>query len=401
MSSLQQANETFHEPKAIIVASDTHFGSEDCSPGAFLNFLDWLSRWQRGEVTPETSQTVELEPPEMFILLGDILELEAPRHKDLTVPLRDTLTVFNQLFDLGCKKVYVTGNHDEEMSRYSSRRVEHASANAPELNQWDYTCANKYPFIITSHHYPNLPDNKENEWVKMGNDYYIFLHGHEFDKLFILADIFKFIPSTMARLADLWSGVHPQLGGVSFVLFIGSLIVLLANGRAIHLSSTPFSALVVFILVFAFVGIPWFWVHLQLPVWKRLRKYLVRKPRDKDIKTIIEDRYFDPTKFTNPNASTIVFGHTHVPDYHTHYFGPDESIKSLWEKIRAFFKTKREPFVGTMKFINAGAWGSPAKEESQAARNTVIYIDAVRSLLFRWDDESGTLKEFDVRSTIE
>lgn len=92
-----QGNFPIDPEKSIIVVSDLHLGGNqgERTSRDFSSFLDWLkllcdeSNETRVEIKAKGSK--KLKPPQMLILLGDILELWRPRP-----PMRSEL--FRDLF---------------------------------------------------------------------------------------------------------------------------------------------------------------------------------------------------------------------------------------------------------------------------------------------------------------
>jgi UDP-2,3-diacylglucosamine pyrophosphatase LpxH len=380
----QKINTLFREPKALLVVSDTHFGGENCSREHFLHFLDWLREWEqaktkvftldaKGEGTASVDQQEELPAPEVVILLGDIFEMWAPRLSDRTEPLRDALTIFDRIFDLECKKVYVIGNHDEELGEYYSRLRPSGTTIDSGALSWDYECANGSQLTIVRDHYPKLSGKKTEEWVKLGMDYYIFFHGHQFDKLFKGAAALQYFPGWMARFSSAYNGITPLIGWLGLVAL--SAAVVLGVAFALGASSVPLSILLPLTLLGLVFGLPKVWVSIQKPIWARLAGYAVKVPKYEDVETVARE-YFTPEKYGDRVARTIVFGHTHRPDYHR--FGKDEGVLS------------------NMTFINSGSWVHPDSDADKQAidvpYNTAVYVDSRGPILFRWDDEVRSLQ---------
>ena len=72
--------------------------------------------------------------------------------------------------------------------------------------------------------------------------------------------------------------------------------------------------------------------------------------------------------------ATIVFGHTHSPNYFR--FGEGE--------------------LSDMTFVNSGSWVRPDnaadKKTADVPYNTTVYVDSKRPIIYNWDDELRTLK---------
>ena len=357
--------------------SDTHFGLDGCSKEAFERFVDWLAGWMHASIKRATTdklgrfeenrfkqdekEKTEPEPPEIFILLGDFLELWEPRGDDLTQPLRDSFQIFDKLFNLPCKKVYVIGNHDHELVEYGAESAFSARGRA-NPNSGVYRCTNGTPFIIARDHYPNLPSDRTSEWLKIGGEYYYFLHGHQLDKWFKAVGELKFVPGWMSQFASAYRGINPWLGRVfSIVLF---LTIAAGIGSQLGLWAVPLSLLVFGTVASMWVAAPWLWVKLQRRAWKWIAKRGV-VPKFVDVERVARD-YFRPDKLKT-KARTLVFGHTHYP--------------GCWRD--------RDGSLQGWTFVNAGSWLAPPPEALKKAPdiqfNTFVYIDENGPSLCKWN----------------
>jgi len=317
--------------KSIIVVSDTHFGREISNYKAFESFSDWLLSLEKEPKTVKLKDGREkvISKPDLLILLGDILELWDPVDDDPVYILKHALKPLEKTMQLGCNKVYVAGNHDEDIGYFAGK---YRLSNATELE-------------IIPRHYPESPEQS----IEVGASRLFFLHGHQFDKTFRFFGNLASMPSVMAKLSFLT--VTGPLKGWLFPLLFAIFLVLY---RVVQIPLARYLLLILTTVAGVF-AIPKLFTLFQTYVWKPLSKFAVKKPKYKDIKTIIEEEYYKREKDTI-QAKVVVFGHTHVPDMHEE-FG----------KV----------------FVNSGGW---VKEEGVPC-NTFVYIDEEGVFVFRWDEE--------------
>jgi UDP-2,3-diacylglucosamine pyrophosphatase LpxH len=377
----------------FIVVSDVHFGSYECNAEEFSHFCDWLEALERtGSPKVVIDEHDEqngrwIHTPQTVILLGDFLELWDARRGDHTAAFRDCFTVLDKLFSLTCKKVYVLGNHDEELTDYDSitekRNAEGSAAFVPQ----DYVCKNGSLFLVVNGHYPNYEpkdqkahyDTKKRkeiarkEWKQAGDTKYIFLHGHQFDKMFEHVGPLRRVPGLMARVASFFGN---KLGPLCFVVFL-ALVAVYWTGVLSPLSGPLTLVWLIFIVLSAIVGIPWVWVKLQKSAWKHFFKRFAKSPKYEDIGAVVDKNYYKSDRDCTDKKSVIVFGHTHVPDL---AIAPKRPNKRFRKKSCSDSRTKT--------FINCGAWVRPEQQEprNKATQNTLVYIDEKGPLLLQWDD---------------
>jgi predicted phosphodiesterase len=105
---------------------------------------------------------------------------------------------------------------------------------------------------------------------------------------------------------------------------------------------------------------------------------MVKIPKYEDVETVARN-FFNPKKYGERVARTIVFGHTHKPNYVR--FSEDEGELS------------------NMTFINSGSWVKPHnaadKKTADIPYNTAVYVDSKGPILFKWNDDLRTLKEME------
>lgn len=354
---------------SLFVVSDVHLGGEGSCVTAFSDFLCWLADLeQKKRIVVHVSGGEErvVSFPSKIILLGDILELWDPIGDDRRNVLLDSFKVFGQLVGLGCDKIYVLGNHDQDQEL--------------EYLVGEYICPNGSKFRIIARHYPEDP---EKDFETLGGNSYFFLHGHQFDKLFRWTGPLQAIPGVMASVASIVDKPRrfkPYLGSLLALICI-AFVFLLVHKIIVYVKdyfwgttswSTPGPLLAV-LTPFSFFGLSWLFVRLQTPLWKHCLKYFVNKPKFKDINTIVEEKYYDKRK-DSIVANVIIFGHTHIPE---------ESGEEIERSLNK-------------KFVNTGSWVS---SNSIPIHNTFVYIDEEGPEIFYWDEKNKTIKHFEQKIT--
>lgn len=418
------------ESDPFIVVSDIHLGTKESSVNAFSNFCGWLARLENakseadsdgepiiGKPNYEQPEPRKIKAPNTLILLGDILELWAPQA--ITAPLRDGLTIFNKLLALSCTKVYVLGNHDEGLSDYCSHEKMEDGHKSPTGTQQDYKCANGSRLIIVNGHYPDLRQYDRHDWryakernlvankevVQVDQRDYIFLHGHQFDKMFRSVGPLRRIPGLMKGIADKENSIHKGTGPVSLV----AVVILVAIGVTNWMNALAVIGQLLWGVTFilGILGFSWAWATLQKPAWTYLFKYLADRPKCSSIGRIIDKEYYDCTLDKTSDKSIIVFGHTHVPDSK---IVPKQSMPKYGKKCPTASRTKT--------FVNCGAWVDPEKQElatnalltkflnafnppkkqgqgDTVPFNTFVYIDQKGPpLLLQWNDDDDKDKQY-------
>lgn len=158
-----------------IVVSDVHLGGHSnnkpyCKD--FCAFLNWVKGLPNNGKIPYkddegAEKTITVEPPTKIILLGDIMDIWDPTGQDRNNIIKDSTEPFSLLHDIDCEKIYVTGNHDEDIEEIADR---------VKSFEWKGT----HRLSLYARHYP------EGDKIKTGESVngirYSFLHGHQYDK---------------------------------------------------------------------------------------------------------------------------------------------------------------------------------------------------------------------------
>ncbi len=286
---------------SVIVVSDVHLGDEKSNYKDFSKFIDWIAAIENGsgKTIKSGGKEVFIKPPEKLILLGDILELWSPRDNDPRYTLQESIEPFGKLVNLGCEKILVLGNHDEDITKYLDikMKLSHIKENTFEVNNSKITIINR--------HYPSNPEDNENGFLQVGRYKYFFIHGQQFDKLFISLGPLAKIPTYTAKISNLVSENLP-LKGWSAVL---ASIVLL--GFYLGFRNNIFLG---FFLGSLVLSVPKLFTSLQDKFWAVFGNNLTSKPKNKDIQTIVKEKYYNIKNDTTGWDVNIVFGHTHMPE---------------------------------------------------------------------------------------
>jgi predicted phosphodiesterase len=375
------ANEKMNQ--SWIVISDTHIGGNpkgsnvpnDNDICCFLNWIKHLNgKGERIWVKKDDSgyEKTILSPSKM-ILLGDILDLWDPEESDRSYVTKNASLPFAILQDIECNKVYVVGNHDQDL--YELADILEKDNEALCLNDWRLE--------VSRRHYPFNVDYG----IRIGNLKYAFIHGHQYDKVQITEPISKKIGirfDPLDVIQDICNisivksvFIKKRPTAIYFSLLTMILAWILYQGFPGNLE--PFLKILQppYIRNFLIYLLKLLWVFLwasivsfffltplvkaiakyQGPLWK----YLTIKPRDKTIEQVIKGGYYKESSDTM-KVDVVVFGHTHIAG--SYYL---ESKNRL--------------------FVNTGAW---LKETDGRKLNTFAYIDADGIDVLSW---TGTKKD--------
>jgi UDP-2,3-diacylglucosamine pyrophosphatase LpxH len=330
---------------SYIVISDVHLGSKLCNFGQFCSFLVWLLDLKDSPKTVHSKDgTIEITSPEKVVLLGDILELWDPKDGDRDNVVKQALRPFSLLSDLDCDKIYVMGNHDDAIGDYDEKINYELLRNNTKLDIWD-------------RHYP-----EEDAGIKIGERFYYFLHGHQYDKSqAVLAMVSKLLGERWDPLEWFNSQYNTSFTKNHWTLSILIFAALIAGW---YVQRGWFESNFLFTVLGVLVG--GFFAFSSLPaiVTKGQRKiYNLSKPKDKTAREVLEGEYYKEQKDT-VTADVAVFGHTH---FASHYEGGSGK-----EKI----------------FVNTGSWVGVDEEIDGEMRytNTFVYIDDSKAHILRWND---------------
>ncbi len=400
---------------SYLIVSDVHLGGQgNYEPNLleFCGFLGWVKDLPADGKTMTIQckqggeKTITIKPPTKLILLGDIMELWNPREQDRNSVIEDSTKPLSLLHDINCDKIYVTGNHDENMEEV-----------AKKVKPFDWKDKNK--FSVHARHYP--PDDDVKGGVEINGLRYSFLHGHQYDREQItytlsqilntrfdpidffqdLANVYftkGFSINTSIALLLLWfafillntflsnsitiKGIGMIFGVLGVIVmyryyrssrkvvrernvsswfayiflisFVVSIIILVAGTRYNQIFLLLFSVLFSILTYLVVVSI------IPRIVTFSMRGFYnkFRKSKDKSAEEIVKENYFNLEKDTI-DANVVVFGHTHQAST---YLPPADEL------------TRHKLFV------NTGCW---VKEKDRDV-NTFVYINSNGVYLLKW-----------------
>ena len=318
--------------------------SEACDPNAFADFLNWIKDLEEsktnklkigawGSVHGGTTQV--LLPPEKIILLGDILELWTASNESI---FASTMDIMQLLSKLNCEKIYVLGNHDHDLIKIKGR----------------------YPLGAS-----DIEIIEEDEyWISKGGERYCFLHGQQFDKLFIWKPEKLMAPIRMAALA---------FGDYTWIL----VALCLANFIIQTIVGVWGVADIMLTLLLTAVSLPYSFLFFSRRIWNYFStiKFNPKSVHEKYEKkrTLLWEKF---SKKLNEKSDvlTIVHGHTHTIDNWIEE-GRVESNGGYW---RTF-----------MEVFNIPSWVKNTSEEKESIKNEIshafLYITEHGSDVFGWD----------------
>ena len=165
--------------ESYVVVSDLHLGARGSHNAEFCDFLRWCISLPTGGKTlslqckgadkdPVGRNIISFYPPTRCILLGDILELWDPQDQNRDNVIRDILEPMSLLHEMNGDKIYVTGNHDEDIGEIARQVM---------VFPWK----GEHTFSLYERHYPE-PVDGINRGIEVNGIRYSFLHGHQFDR---------------------------------------------------------------------------------------------------------------------------------------------------------------------------------------------------------------------------
>lgn len=378
----------------IIVISDVHLGSCNSDYRAFREFIDFLNKI-KGEGCLVKDSTKKIYNPGTIVFLGDILEFWKPAGANRNYIIECILPPLTALCNLNCDIIYVTGNHDEDLwdirdiwgkiDKMCKNNVDNDKPNKGVKFPYDGDTTIK----IFERTYPerSLNDKKDGEkidikGVEIGDNKYIFMHGHQFDKWQVTYRIsrgieklgkiirrnvsYRFDPiDYMQDLANSSFSKGVGKGRMETTIFIIILIIYsVFTIFYVKANETPiWSSLgIIWMLASSFIAatvIPKSAAYLFPRIWDRIIKKFIKY---KSVEQVITN-YYNHDKGKNMDADVIVFGHTHNPGE---------------------FFVKNKHSGRDQLFINTGCW---VKEEECDINklNSFLYIDNVGHHLLKWN----------------
>lgn len=337
------------EEGSYFVISDTHLGSNTKGGNvpdvnALCQFLEWINELklddkilvQKNNSNGENCYEKSIVPPSKIILLGDILDLWDTENGDRSNVIKEAAKPFALLQSIKCDKIYVVGNHDQDLYELADILKEERLKGKKESHLNLGSCV----LEVHKRHYPEKVDCGKD----IGGKKYAFIHGQQYDRVQITEWISKkfkirFDPldfiqdiSNVSWIKSIFRKKIPT------VVYIGSVFLI------VYLYSLGWIGRTMLTVLLTFAAIPPLVktiTRIQNLVWKLV------KPKDKTVEQVIENGSYYKKGSDHMNADVVVFGHTHMPG--SYY---------LKEKNRLF--------------INTGAW---LKANDNRKVNTFAYID--------------------------
>jgi UDP-2,3-diacylglucosamine pyrophosphatase LpxH len=276
----EQSYEEICSGKSMIVVADTHFGlytdDEACDPNAFADFLKWLKELETknqfldvGDWVPESvGKKLELKPPKKLILLGDILELWTASNESIFASIMYVLPL---LSELNCEKIYLLGNHDNDLIGIRG----------------------KYPLGAS-----DIKIIEEDEyWIYGQNEDFCFLHGHQFDRGFSLP-AWKSI--SLIRKTALVFGNYTVLLAALFFFNIGLCIAGFGGVANIMLT-----------VLLGLVSVPFIFIKFARKVFNKLKT--IKFNPEAALESADRNIFYRIWETEGPFFN-VVYGHTHTID---------------------------------------------------------------------------------------
>ena len=368
-----------------IVVADTHFGvKKDCisMPGYFADFVKHIKTMKDEKIMTYDGTVNEktLESPERIIFLGDIIELWDSENEAVNLCMSSLIPI---LSETKTEIVYILGNHDNIMHR------------ALLSNQKEYYCLGNPTMCLVENVYP--PE----KFLSVGDQNYVFVHGHQFDKWFRRTGNFYKVFAPLRTLSTSLTLYIPALFGVSFVSLVVNQVAqryfFLGDIRIFFLGDIRIVALL------GLLTVPRFYMSIGRRIWNWLsgvkyKKQETIKNFTKWWKGIIKDRDM-------PENINVVYGHTH----YLNFLLQEENIEKDRE-IAQFFNTlldawvreeqsfmafynetlKKEHIKEKPTLVNISSWTKDFKgEKSGKYKNVMVasflYIDEQGFEFFGWD----------------
>lgn len=410
--------------KSVIVIADTHLGAqgEHSSRPLILNdFLKWVKKLEEGKesISVELGSWGDgkkvLKPPQELILLGDIIELWDATDRSIDFCSRP---IFDLLGDLSCNKIYVLGNHDNDLIDLIRREVDEADE---EENKFTYKYEkypiNKSPILFLDGMYPtitNIGTKGTNVWgqtelsdrqqylrtVNVGGQHYLFLHGHQFDKYFKTLPQWKWMAKF--RTAAMAFGSYTWIFVTLFIIDL-ILTVYFGNYELLNL---------MLLLLLTSVAVPFLIIQFGRRVFNsfRTRKYDRSGGLEGFIdywKSDLKEKYHNSKTYWEREISaktekiedplSIIYGHTHLTDL-VFLKAPDnvnykskrfqDLLKQNEESLEANLQRRNDIDKTDMSILfNLPAWSKDlsTSEREEVLQAVFLYLDDEGSFYFGWD----------------
>lgn len=351
--------------KPVFVIADAHLGlkkkdfppqSLECEAEALSGFIHWLIDLERAgscslplasDETNVTSRPFELKAPGTLVMLGDILELWDSSERALEMCSR---SILDTIYELQCDKVYVLGNHDGIMNELAGSRYPWGATSMKIIN----------PI------YPEQTDQQEISTLLTEDSAYLFLHGQQFDELFVA---FGGLDNVIGILRDGALAFGKYSNTLLVPLFIISLAV-----TGLNLFPATYTIPVDFML--AILSVPCIFKSVARPFFNWIHP--TRYNRRHAIEGfglwwsgICGLRGFSKAKQRPKQHMNIIYGHTHLAD-----IIDEQDLKSILGK--------KAPT--NLSLVNIPSWVKDTKSRYQnVLRAVFLYIDQNGYEYFGWD----------------
>jgi UDP-2,3-diacylglucosamine pyrophosphatase LpxH len=378
------------KPEAFIVLSDTHLGlrarkrlyfffnSVEHRPTHVNQFVNWLKELQsQSEIElpfltedPDNNKlnkvtTKKLLFPDKLILNGDIFELWDTSDQSIQFA---SYSILSSISKLKCQKYYTIGNHD-----FANAEL------AIEEEKGDTAFSNVYPWGLSDLNvlrdtYPT-PKDDQVRTLQVGEDHYLIVHGHQFNKSFRLAP-WKII-STLRDGAETFRLYSWVLLGL-WIIWIVSIPFVSYLGP--NISASIQYAIGIPLTVLA---IPRLFASIARPIWNKL--FGSRYNRNNAPKGFVEWwRIFTKKYKLQTSKIRVIYGHTHAID--------------IVEKPELASITGED--IGNMEItlINHPAW---VKDKHDIElREAFVYVDKYGFEFFGWNWDKDRLFPFHIPKSV-
>jgi UDP-2,3-diacylglucosamine pyrophosphatase LpxH len=216
--------------------------------------------------------------PERLVFLGDIMELWDASKESVDMCSR---SIFQTASKLTCEKIYVLGNHDNELLEISG----------------------SYPLGKSS---INIVEEDEYA-ISKGAKKFMFLHGHQFDGLFTLPS-WRIMPllNKMANLLGKFAWFFVALWAIDIALSwsfgvneVAGCISLIALGA---------------------ISVPFLAIRFGRELWNRIRT-IRYEPEKAEVR--LEDWWKELSESVKAEEINVVYGHTHSMSFWSTDVGED------------------------------------------------------------------------------
>jgi UDP-2,3-diacylglucosamine pyrophosphatase LpxH len=306
----------------------------------FAGFIRWMQGLESNTIRVDRGRLgkpLQIRKPAFLILLGDYLELWDSTDDAVDISSRG---IWNDMEKLSCKKLYLVGNHDYEMTE--------VKGTYPQGMSSIQVLPDTYPLA-----------DKQVSWLKIGGASYLFLHGHQFDWAFQHLGKAWTIVSYLRDGAEafrLWSWV------LTGAVFVAAAATLLLPSISILLWSLALTLLIA-------VGLPRLIITLARPIWNHFfgGRYKAKKAL-KDFASWWKNHAANAEIPDGPLH--VVYGHTHLIDV----YDSDD------------FKEAGVNLPSSLTLVNIPSWVMDVRAEyTKILRDVALYVDDDDYHFLGWD----------------